>query len=96
MSTKEEDYLIIDLFGPIIDISKFPMFFDVPHARHLSEKGIADYLTMKNGSVFDEERVQQHAFDIMKDARLTVRLVDEKTLFRICAELKKRGLKFGS
>jgi len=77
--------LIVDLTGPIIDISKIADFQDVPNVRYMNEKDIAAILTSFGQSGWDRRGVAvlERTFEVLK-SKSRVSTIDKSVLEMLC------------
>jgi len=83
--------LVVDLFGPIIDISKIPKFSKIPNVRFLSEEEIANQLNeIKNTTLSDKKEkwckktILNVTTEALKDSKISYKLIDYDIIRLIC------------
>jgi|GEM_PF-2982653 len=93
-STQQNPEIIVDIFGPIIDISNMPFFRELPSStRHLDVEYIRAMLQQKYPS-FDNwtaEKIFEKISEALNSAKIKKQLIDRDVLKLLC-NAKKRGI----
>ena len=78
--------LVVDLFGPLIDISKIATFQGINLVRYLSEEDIVVHLNRSypKSESWSTEEVLKCTFESLKNPKLRTQLVDTEILELIC------------
>jgi hypothetical protein len=85
MNGLQENLLIVDLFGPIIDISRIPSFKGIDSVRYLKEDEIAKHLGKNDGGEpWTGEEVLNKTEEYVKNKKIGPKLVDREILKQIC------------
>lgn len=82
-----ETELLVDLLGPLINISYVPDFEKIPSVRYLNEQDIAN-IWQNNYPNHDAPRtaidVIKRTLEVMCESKLRMRLIDKKILELVC------------
>jgi hypothetical protein len=84
--------LIVDLFGPIIDVSKVPDFSEIANARYLAEEDIAARLRQVYTRDYGwrKEDILDRTYEILDNKKFNTQLIDRDVIKEIC-KAKKFG-----
>ena len=82
----EKTELILDLIGPVIDISQIPEFKNIDSVRFLHEKDIANIINknFSGSKEWTEIMVLERTLDAITMPKLCMQLIDKKMLELIC------------
>jgi len=91
-STTKETEIIIDLIGPILDISKISDFYDIPNVRYLHEREIVGILNRRHlggGISWTDKAIFERIIDVLA-TKSRISILD-KSIVELLIKAKRYG-----
>jgi hypothetical protein len=95
IESAENTEIIVDLIGPIIDISKIPAFNDIPDVRYLHESEIVDILNRRNSGNWNDDAVFKRIINTL-NAKSCISILNKEILILLVKAKRFASIKIVS